>query len=338
MVKVNIVCTSKPCDGLLYYSYEHCTYLRSIGIDAQVVCVPHPRGIVSEYRNALIRKYGHANNVIVNNYLPKNDEITLIMGRSMLTLPHKVRKEYKRNQLLSLHLLFSNKIVAVYSENHPVDYPRAVAYWSPKKIWDLCDYDVYPEGEGEHFKKVINFSMYKPWKDEIQYDYLFNGVNENYYTSILKYIHLENPDHIMFGERKVTELPFYEGQGFEYKPVSTIKNFKSHAILTLSDKLVRNNNYHNPFLNNVTVPVKNILGSFDTYVYVKEGFDPAPRLMMECKYFKKKMIFLRDDSIVDGGSAYLKRESYCLTSPENKENNDVLVKAIKEAASENVTS
>ena len=58
MVKVNIVCTSKPCDGLLYYSYEHCTYLRSIGIDAQVVCVPHPRGIVAEYRNALIRKYG----------------------------------------------------------------------------------------------------------------------------------------------------------------------------------------------------------------------------------------------------------------------------------------
>ena len=65
---------------------------------------------------------------------------------------------------------------------------------------------------------------------------------------------------------------------------------------------------------------------------LKKDLTSAPRLMMECKYFKKKMIFLRDDSIVDGGSAYLKRESYCLTSPENKDNNDVLVESIMDGS------
>jgi hypothetical protein len=47
---------------------------------------------------------------------------------------------------------------------------------------------------------------------------------------------------------------------------------------------------------------------FETYVYTKDTFDPAPRIFQECKYFGKEVIYLRDPAIVDGGSVYWKRE------------------------------
>ena len=40
---MNIVCTGKPGDGLLRYSYEHCCYLNSVGIKSQVVIIPNPK-------------------------------------------------------------------------------------------------------------------------------------------------------------------------------------------------------------------------------------------------------------------------------------------------------
>ena len=47
---------------------------------------------------------------------------------------------------------------------------------------------------------------------------------------------------------------------------------------------------------------------FETYVYTKETFDPAPRIFQECKYYGKDVIYLRDKTIIDGGSVYWKRE------------------------------
>ena len=55
------------------------------------------------------------------------------------------------------------------------------------------------------------------------------------------------------------------------------------------------------------VPVDNVLGMFETYVYTKETFDPAPRIIQECKYYDKEMVYFRDKNIVDGGSVYWNR-------------------------------
>ena len=38
---LNIVCTSKPGDGLLFYSYEYCSHLNEIGIPARVCVITH---------------------------------------------------------------------------------------------------------------------------------------------------------------------------------------------------------------------------------------------------------------------------------------------------------
>jgi len=264
---INIVCTSKPGDGLLHYSYEHCSYLNSIGLKSQLVIITHKNFNQEDYINSLKECYVTYENVIFNEYTPASGDITLIMGRSMLTLAYLDKDHYSTDQLLSLRLLFKNNLVSVYSENHPKEYPIALKYFNPKKVFDLCDYDVYPNGVGKHFEKMINFDIYKPIKQDIQFDYLFLGTNKIYYREIEK----------------------------------VISNYKSHGIITY------NENYINKNYNNMFVPVKNLLGLFKTYVYTKSYFDPAPRIIQECKWLGKKIIYLRDKNIKDGGPVYFNR-------------------------------
>jgi len=264
---INVVCTSKPGDGLLHYSYEHCSFLNSIGLKSQLVIITHKNFNQEDYINSLKECYVTYENVIFNEYTPASGDITLIMGRSMLTLAYLDKDHYSTDQLLSLRLLFKNNLISVYSENHPKEYPIALKYFNPKKVFDLCDYDVYPNGVGKHFEKMINFDIYKPIKQDIQFDYLFLGTNKIYYREIEK----------------------------------VISNYKSHGIITY------NENYINKNYNNMFVPVKNLLGLFKTYVYTKSYFDPAPRIIQECKWLGKKIIYLRDKNIKDGGPVYFNR-------------------------------
>jgi hypothetical protein len=55
MKNVNIVCTSKPGDGLLRYSYEHCCYLNSLdlGINASLIIIPNKDFTQEDYIAAL---------------------------------------------------------------------------------------------------------------------------------------------------------------------------------------------------------------------------------------------------------------------------------------------
>ena len=134
---------------------------------------------------------------------------------------------------------------------------------------DLCDYDVYPHGVGKHFEKRINFSIYKEPENDIQFENLFLGTNRRYYETV------ENV------------LPTIQG---------------TYAILTCEDTFI------NKKLNNIFSPVENLLGIFNTYIYTKSTFDPAPRLIQECIYFNKKIVYNRDTNIKDGGSVYYNRE------------------------------
>ena len=265
---MNIVCTSKPCDGLLYYSYEYCSHLNSMGVKTKLIVITHRNFSPKDYIDSINSKYIHCKNIIFDEYTPNLSEPTLVIGRSMLTLAWLNKNTYTKDQLFTLHLLFREKLISVYSENHPVDYDKAIEYFKPKEIIDLCDFDVYPNGTGQHFEKRINFNIYKPIENDIQFQYLFLGTNKKYYNTIQKVIH----------------------------------NYKSHGILTYDENYLDSNN------NNIMVPVANLLGIFETYVYTKDTFDPAPRIIQECKYFNKDIIYLRDKSIQDGGSVYYKRE------------------------------
>ena len=265
---INIVVTSKPVDGLFYYSYEYCTRLNELGIDAQVVIITHRNFSQEDYERVITNKYIHFKNVVFDIFEPEADDVTLIMGRSMMTLSWKDFKDYDTEQQQTLRRLFDNKVISVYSENHPAEYPKAVEFYAPKQIVDLCDTEVYPNGVGTHFEKTINFSIYKPYVDDIKFKHLFLGTNKEYYATVEK----------------------------------VIDQFPDHGILTYDEKYVNIKN------NNIFVPVENLMSLFETYVYTKETFDPAPRIFQECKYYGKDVIYLRDKTIVDGGSVYWKRD------------------------------
>ena len=287
---INIVCTSKPGDGLLRYSYEHNCALNSLGIKTQLVVIPNPKHTKEEYIKSIKDQYKSYENVVFD-CTPNNEDITLVLGRSMITLAFKDIKNYTMDQKLSLHLLFGNKIIAVYSENHPKEYPLALEYFKPNNVFDLCDFDVYPNGVGIQYEKIINFDLYKPVKNEIQHKYLFLGTNEIYYKEIDKLIK-ECPDC-----------------------------FKSHGIVTYNEKWI------NPKLNNLFAPVENILGKFESYVYTKPNFDPAPRLFVEFKWLGKNVEYVRDKNIKDGGMVYWNRP---LPSNKTYKNNlNILVSLIK---------
>lgn len=265
---INILCTSKPVDGLLYYSYEYCSYLNSVGIPAKTIIICHHNFTQTDYINTIGKKYIHCNNIYFDADTTNSNDITLIMGRSMMTLAYINFNQYTQDQQNSLKTLLSKKIIAVYSENHPIEYPKALKFFMPSGIVDICDREVYPNGVGEHFEKTINFEIYKPYINNQQFKYLFLGTNEKYYTTVEK----------------------------------VIDQYADHGILTYNEKYVNIKN------NNIFAPVENLMGLFDTYVYTKETFDPAPRILQECKYYNKNIIYLRDKEINDGGSVYWRRK------------------------------
>ena len=265
---INIVVTSKPVDGLFYYSYEYCSYLNSKGIKARVIVITHRKFTQQDYLDVLKYKYIHQHNVLFNSLDGWVGDATLIMGRSMMTLSYQDFDNYSIQQQMILRTLFSGNVISVYSENHPAQYPLAVKFYNPEKIVDLCDKEVYPEGVGIHFEKTINFEIHKPYKDNIQFKHLFLGTNEKYYQTVQ----------------------------------NVIDQYPDHGILTYDAE------YIDPENNNIFVPVKNLMSLFETYVYTKDTFDPAPRIFQECKYYNKDVIYLRDKNMKDGGTVYWNRD------------------------------
>ena len=265
---INIIVTSKPVDGLLHYSYEYCCQLNDNNIPARVVIIPRGKYKHEDYIQSLQKKYTYVKYVEDINYWPEPDDVSMILGHSMISIPYKEQREYDLDQLLLLNQLFNNKLISVYSENDTENYKPALDYFKTKKIVDLCDNIVYPNGTGLYFEKTINFSLYRDPIEDKQFEYLFLGTNKEYYRDVEKVIY----------------------------------NYDDHGIIAYNDS------YINSELNNIFVPTDNLLGKFGTYVYTKSTFDPAPRIFMECKYYNKDIIYLRDKSIQDGGSVYWNRE------------------------------
>lgn len=273
LLMLNIIVTSKPSDGLFFYSCEHYFKLKDLGIPVQLLVFTSGKpgtesGFAPEqYLKSVEKKYTQSIPIIFNDYFPGPDDVNLIMGRSMLTLGYKNRNEHGDDRLFTMHLVFKCKLISVYSENHPKEYDEAVEYFNPEAIIDLCDYDVYPNGVGNHFEKYIHFDYYIPPVDDVQFEHMFLGTTPEYYEWAKKVVY-KYPDYGIIG----------------YCPPL----------------------YVDWSLNNVRAPVENLLGKFNKYVYVKQTFDPAPRLLQECQHYGKEIIFDRPD-IHDGGSVYKRR-------------------------------
>ena len=270
MSKVYVVCTAKPSDGLFHYSYEYTYALNEMGIDATCLYLPNPNFTVQDYIMAVKKKYRYYGDIgFIPDVEVNPSDITLVMGRSMITIPYLRRTEYSSEVLFVLNQLFTN-VISVYSENHTEEqYQEACKFFNVKKHLDICDLEVYNNGTGLHFEKRINFDIYKKVFHKPICEHLFLGTNPRYYR-----VSSEKID------------------GYDNSSILVYKNQKN----LLSD------------ISHIYAPVDNLCGLFKTYVYTKDTFDPAPRLVQECKYYNKNMIYDRDETMVDGGSVYWKRD------------------------------
>lgn len=264
---INIVVTSKPVDGLLHYSYEYCCQLNDSGVDAKLVIITRGNYQPQHYIDCLEKKYRYVKNVEINDYFVDDDDVSLILGRSMITIPYREYNQYTEDQKFTLHDLFGSRLISVYAENDPEAFDPAVDLFGTSVVYNLCDKDVYPNGTGEHFEKTINFDLYKDPVDDKQFEHLFLGTNRQYYSEL----------------------------------IDVVPDYPDHGILSYDES------YINPQWNNIFCPVDNLLGMFGTYVYNKRTFDPAPRLMIECMHYGKDVVYLRDMSMQDGGSVYYNR-------------------------------
>ena len=80
---LNIVCTSKPADGLLFYSYEYCSHLNEKGIRTKLCVISHRDFTSGDYTQSLLDKYIHCKNVEFNNIFVGDDDIVMILGNSI---------------------------------------------------------------------------------------------------------------------------------------------------------------------------------------------------------------------------------------------------------------
>ena len=266
-----VVCTAKPSDGLLHYSYEYARRLDQGPFQTELLIFPHPDFDKSHYKSALINKYNDVRGVIFDDEVVAHwpSDGSLFMGRSMITLPYRQEGRYTAVQKYRMSELLKKAIV-VYSENHPEsEYQAALMFFNAQNTLDIGDTEVYNKFNGIHFEKHIHFQYYRPIDDNPICKHLFLGTNREYYVDALRLIDKYEDSKIIVYKNQRGLLDSYE------------------------DK-------------HIYVPVENLCGLFEKYVYTKRTFDPAPRIMQECKYYGKEFIYERPE-MHDGGSVYLNR-------------------------------
>lgn len=166
---------------------------------------------------------------------------------------------------------------------------------------------VYSENHPIEYYEALDFFKPKYLIDLCDHDVYPNGYGRHFE----KYIHFnhyrEPIDDIQFEHLFLGTTPDY------YKwSQKVLYKYPDYGIIV----------YKANHPNHVQAPVDNLMGKFNKYVYVKQTFDPAPRIMQECLHYGKEIIFERPD-LGDGGSIYWKRG---LKKPDIKE----IVKAYDE--------
>ena len=79
-----------------------------------MVIIPRGNYKHANYIESLHKKYTYVKYVEDANYWPESDDISMILGRSMISIPYKEQNQYDIDTLLLLHQLFNNKLISVY--------------------------------------------------------------------------------------------------------------------------------------------------------------------------------------------------------------------------------
>jgi len=150
---------------------------------------------------------------------------------------------------------------------------------------------VYSENHPIEYYEALKFFNVNNIYNLCDHDVYVNGYGEHFE----KYIHFDyyKPpiNNIQFEHIFIGTTPEYYQWANE-----VIDKYNNSGIIVYK----ATKPYH------LEAPVNNLLGIFNRYVYVKKTFDPAPRILQECLYYNKEVIFDRPN-LNDGGSVYWNR-------------------------------
>jgi len=150
---------------------------------------------------------------------------------------------------------------------------------------------VYSENHPVEYYDALKFFNPESVVDLCDHDVYLNGYGEHFE----KYIHFD------YYKEPINDVKYehlFLGTTTEYYNSSQrlFAKFPDYAIVV----------YKATQPNHIQAPVENLIGKFNKYVYVKQTFDPAPRILQECLQYKKEVIYERPD-LADGGSVYRRR-------------------------------
>lgn len=150
-------------------------------------------------------------------------------------------------------------------------------------LYDNRVFETYKEYPHKEYRRSLDFDIMKPLKKEVRHSCMLNMVT----------------DHKCY-------------------PVEDLKNFMDkyifdHYTITTKDKWYEKYKVlENDKVDVLITPVENYMYKFDTLLYLPsvrgmwkdygdKDMDPSPRLLPECKWFNKKVIYHDFGKLKDGG-------------------------------------
>jgi len=268
---------------LFYYSYEHFRFLNDNGIETRLVIFLRFYQNKTDCLKLLKSKYINVtekNLIFIDskNFLNPDikvifdNKFNLIMGESHLFHAKNMisSKHYSNIFKMILKVIYKKPLIVIHNERNIEAANTAMKFFAPSKVIFLNDHLVFPHfTKGIEYSKRIYFDIYiKPVMD-IKYKFIFNASNDLYYETALKII--EKSDEYQL-----------ENLGL------IVDSYKDDKYKT----------------SQLLIPIPNLLGIFETFIYSTPIFDNAPRFLQECIYFNKRICYNRDITINDGGKQY----------------------------------
>jgi len=234
----------------------------------------------------------HPKSEVLSLLQDKYEGIEPKVWKDIEVLPHISRKFYRDPVLVDLIICATNSAIYWFLEHGNIQaskhyiglgdwrdiHPKQNKYYSDSLI--LCDERIFhyeDDVNWKSYRKKILFDKYKQKKYEKKYDNMLN---------------LSLVERRFSPEYMTNILNSYPGTFVAY---TGHKNEKYYAWLNDLDNFTL-----------VVPPIKNFMGLFKRFVYLSytDGWDATPRLIPECIFYDKEIVYYDDGRDVRSGGYY----------------------------------
>ena len=175
-----------------------------------------------------------------------------------------------KRKLAKILMLGDMRTFDKFGDYEHINYRRKLA--KILMLGDMRTFDKFGDYEHINYRRKLNFDIWKPLEGFIKHRTMLNMSTE----------------HKCYENGYLQDLMrFYGG---DYLIYTRPKYFKSYSLLKSGSVDVE------------ISPINNFMNQWDTTIYLnsKRGQDPSPRIIAECKFYNKILIWHRPGEYKDG--------------------------------------